>query len=99
MTENALSWRTAGKDLRIESRQRTLSPGFIVIHGNSIGIECTIRDVSDDGARLRVENGYSLPSHFRLKTETDPVGCNCEVVWRKSEEVGIRFTDESGRSV
>lgn len=93
MPKNALSWRTAGADLRIETRQRTLSPGFIVTHGDAIGVECTIRDFSDDGARLRVENGYSLPLHFRLKTETDPAGYYCEVVWRKSEEIGIRFID------
>ena len=91
MPKNALSWRTAGEDLRIEFRQRTLSPGFIVTHGDTTGIGCTIRDFSEDGARLRVESGYSLPLHFKLKTETDPVGYNCEVIWRKSDEVGIRF--------
>ena len=93
MPINALTWRTAGEDLRIETRQRTLSPGFIVTHGETAGIGCTIRDFSDDGARLHVENGYSLPLHFKLKTETDPVGYNCEVIWRKCDEVGIRFID------
>jgi two-component system cell cycle response regulator len=93
MPKNALTWRTAGEDLRIESRKRTLQPGFIITHGDTNGIGCTIRDFSDDGARLRVENGYSLPLHFKLKTETDTVGLSCEVVWRKPEEVGIRFID------
>ena len=93
MPNNALNWRTAGKDLRIESRQRTLSTGFIVTHGNTTGVGCTIRDISEDGARLRVENGYSLPLHFKLKTETEPVEYHCEVVWRKFDEVGIRFID------
>jgi two-component system cell cycle response regulator len=91
MSKNALSWRTAGAELRVETRQRTLSPGFIVTHGDSTGVGCTIRDFSDDGARLRVENGYSLPLHFRLKTETDPAGQSCQIIWRKFEEVGIRF--------
>jgi len=93
MSKNALSWRTAGEDLRIETRQRTLEPGFIITHDGISGVGCTIRDFSDDGARLRVENGYALPLHFRLKTETDPIGHTCEVVWRKPDEVGIRFID------
>ncbi len=93
MSLNALSWRTAGEDQRIEARQHTLEPGFIVTHGDTSGVGCTIRDYSDDGARLRVENGFSLPVHFRLKTKTDPVGCRCVVVWRKPDEVGIRFID------
>jgi len=91
MSKNALSWRTAGADLRIGIRQRTLIPGYIVTHGDTIGAECIIRDFSDDGARLSVENGYSLPLHFRLQTETDRVGHSCEIVWRKSDAVGIRF--------
>ena len=91
MSNIALSWRTAGDDLRIETRQRTLEPGFIVTHSDASGIGCTIRDFSDSGARLRVENGYQLPPTFKLKTETDPVGNHCEVVWRKSDEVGVRF--------
>ncbi len=94
MPNNAMSWRTAGADLRVESRQRTLSPGFIVTRGDTTGVGCTIRDLSDEGARLRVENGYSLPLRFKLKTETDPVGYHCEVIWRKSDEVGIRFIEE-----
>ncbi len=93
MSQNALSWRTAGEDQRIETRQRTLAPGFIVTHGDVSGIECIIRDYSEDGARLRVENGHLLPLHFRLSTETDPVGYECEIVWRKANEVGIRFID------
>lgn len=93
MSNNALSWRTAGEDLRIENRQPTLEPGFIVTHGNTSGVGCTIRDFSDNGARLRVENGYALPLHFKLKSETDLVGYHCVVVWRKFDEVGIRFID------
>ena len=91
MSNNALSWRIAGDELRVETRQRTLEPGFIVTRGDIRGIGCTIRDISEDGARLRVENGHALPLHFTLKTETDPVGYSCEIVWRKSDEVGIRF--------
>ena len=91
MSDNALKWRLSEDDLRIETRRRTLEPGFIVVHGNSSDVGCTIRDFSDSGARLRVENGYLLPPHFILKTETDPVGYHCEIVWRKSDEVGIRF--------
>jgi len=93
MSNNALSWRIAGDELRVETRQRTLEPGFIVTRGDIRGIGCTIRDISDDGARLRLENGYALPLHFTLKTETDPVGFSCEIVWRKFDEVGIRFID------
>jgi len=91
MSNNASNWRIAADELRIETRQRTLEPGFIVAQGDIRGIGCTIRDISGDGARLRLENAYALPLHFTLITETDPVGYSCEIVWRKTDEVGIRF--------
>ncbi len=93
MSQNALNWRNTGTDMRNASRQPIIEPCFIVTHGKKDGVQCTIRDYSECGARLSVENGNALPLHFRLKTAADAEGYRCEVVWRKSEEVGIRFID------
>ena len=93
MSQNALNWRNTGADMRTAPRQQVIEPCFIVTHGETKGVECTLRDFSDCGARLSIENSYALPLHFKLKTPSDPDGFRCEVVWRKSEEVGIRFID------
>ena len=93
MSQIALNWRNTGADMRTAPRQRITEPCFIVTHGKKDGVQCTIRDYSECGARLSVENGYALPLHFRLKTDADPEGFRCEVVWRKSDEIGIRFLD------
>ncbi len=93
MLKNTQNWRITGDELRLEARHRTLIPGVINTYGDGAGIECIIRDFSDDGARLYVENGFSLPLHFKLKTETHAAGYNCQVVWRKFNEVGIRFIE------
>ena len=93
MSQNALNWRNMGADMRTAPRQPIEEPCFIVTHGKKDGVQCTIRDYSEIGVRLNVENGYALPLHFRLTTAADPDGYRCEVVWRKPEEVGIRFID------
>ena len=93
MSQNALNWRNTGADMRTTPRQPIIEPCFIVTHGDTSGVQCTIRNYSECGARLSVENGYALPLHFRLNTAADPDGFRCEVVWRTPEEVGIRFID------
>ena len=79
--------------MRITPREPIIEPCFIVTHSAADGVQCTLRDYSESGARLSVENGYALPLHFKLTTEADPTGYQCEVVWRKVDEVGVRFID------
>ena len=93
MSQNALNWRNTGADMRTAPRQPIIEPCFIVTYGKKDGVQCTLRDYSDNGARLSVENGYALPLHFRLNTAADRDGFRCEVVWRKPKEVGVRFID------
>ena len=93
MSQNSLNWRTTGANIRVKDRQLKVETSFIVTPGDPDGIQCTVRDFSNSGARLRVENGYALPLHFRLKTNGGSNGYRCEIVWRKADEVGVRFVD------
>jgi len=55
-------------------------------------IPCVVRNVSDSGARLRVDGSLSAPDTFELFIELDGSWVACEVVWRIGNEVGVRFT-------
>ena len=79
--------------MRTASRQLAKGPCFIVTHGETDGVQCSIHDYSGRGARLIVESADALPLHFKLYTAADREGIRCAVVWRKSNEVGIRFID------
>ncbi len=48
-------------------------------------------DISSSGARLHIHDPASLPDRFRLRVESEGIDEMCEVVWRREEEIGVRF--------
>jgi len=76
---------------RDERRQRTFRAGMVVINNNTSTISCTIRNLSEHGARLRVEGVFQPPADFTLRTPADKWEARARVVWRKDGELGVRF--------
>jgi PilZ domain len=57
---------------------------------------CWILDISDSGARLNVGAQSNFPDFFTLRvTSTDAVRRSCKLVWRKGNEIGVRFVQPS----
>lgn len=81
----------AENDKRVAPRKRVLKGARIVFNGRSSTMSCTVRDVSDTGARLRVAQGQAVPSQFDLLIDVDGFEAPCTVAWRKGEEVGVTF--------
>ena len=53
---------------------------------------CVVADISDFGARLRVENGKTVPDHFvLLLSASGKPKRKCRVIWRKGAEIGLEF--------
>jgi hypothetical protein len=65
---------------------------------NAVGepINCTIFDLSGHGARLSVAHPLSaIPHSFTLSLFRDgSLERDCEIVWRDSRYIGIKFTSE-----
>jgi PilZ domain len=76
---------------RLAARQRVLKACVIAYSGRHITIAAAVRDVSETGARLRVENGLAIPDTFELLLDLDGLEADCEVTWRKDREIGVRF--------
>lgn len=53
---------------------------------------CVIADISDSGARLRVENADQIPDEFQLllSARANPKR-HCYVVWRTADQIGCQF--------
>lgn len=78
-------------EARMAARRRVLKAGIAASNDRHLTIACTVRDLSDTGARLRADGSLSLPDTFELIIALDGLEANCEVVWRKGSEVGVRF--------
>jgi hypothetical protein len=85
-----------------EERRRSLRKSFShpasLFHADGKPIcGCTLRDISDTGARLRIgeriePGGAQLPPKFILAiSKSGNVFRRCEVVWRGKDEIGVRF--------
>ena len=84
-------------DIRRSSRPRTFKGGELIYDNGRGSRDCTIRDLTSFGARLRFALPYDGPSDVNLQigfgdTKSKPIPC--KVVWRRSNDVGISFDEE-----
>ena len=82
----------SGADRRHE-RKRVLFGGRAIYGDGVFSIQCTIRDISEGGARIAVSRGIQLPQNIFF---LDLKGGTCheaEVVWRDHEawDVGLEL--------
>ena len=80
-------------DSRIEKRSapryRVLKGATIAFGGN--GVECTVRNLSSNGAALDVASPARLPPSFTLVIETDQFIRRCRPVWCSDKRIGVAF--------
>lgn len=73
-------------------RQRVLMRGLIVTNGLSSTTECTIRNLSATGARLRIEGLSSAPDQFELLFLRTGERRRAEVRWQNGSDIGVSFS-------
>lgn len=72
---------------RRQPRRDVADSAHVSFNGTSLG--CLVRNISDDGAAIDVENAAYIPERFRLVT-ADAVH-NCRLVWIKQNRIGVAF--------
>jgi PilZ domain len=80
---------------RRSPRQRRLNGAKIVFNNNASVIECVVRDVSPEGARLLVASPVGIPDFFELRIDRNGNGerHRSKVVWRSHDRIGVIFLD------
>jgi len=78
-------------DRRLAQRRRVLKGGIVAFNDHYSSLPCTVRDISDTGARLRIDGSINAPVRFDLIIEIDGLEVPCEVVSRKGSEIAVRF--------
>jgi hypothetical protein len=75
---------------RRKPRLRTFKGGAI-LYGTSVAIDCIIRNMSDTGAAIEVQNPARIPDDFTLLIKPELIKRDCHVVWRTAERIGVRL--------
>lgn len=80
-------------DRRYHSRNAVRRPGQIS-YGASRPLVCSIRNVSQRGAKIEVPGATWIGYAFDLRDVMTGVARKCSVVWRHDIELGVRFVDK-----
>lgn len=78
------------KDNRDTQRHRTLKGAKIVLNEGFSTFSCTVRNMSDTGAKLIVQSIVGVPKRFELALD-DGRRFQCETAWHTEKEIGVRF--------
>jgi hypothetical protein len=81
--------KPTGERRRI-ARNRVLNGAHIIFKGGAAAIDCTVRNLSDEGACLKVASPVGIPNTFELALDRTSVR-PCRVTWRKATQIGIGF--------
>ena len=90
---------TAGVEVpsipRRAERVRTILGARAVFNGGRSSIDCQIRNISDLGARLTLNEGLSLPGTFELEIPSRNKSHKVLLRWRTKDAAGVQFVDDA----
>ena len=84
----------AEENKRVAKRSRVLKGAKLVNMNNWSLVDCTIRDMSETGARLICGDQVAVANVFRFHVPSDNTIQQARVVWRRGELLGIEFIGE-----
>ncbi len=75
---------------RAVPRHRVLKRGTLAFNGGG-GLDCTVRNLSQHGARLDISSPIGVPEVFTLVIENDHFMRRCRAVWSSEQRIGVAF--------
>jgi hypothetical protein len=84
-------------ETRTALRQRALLSGKLANHDGSITVDCTIKDLSETGARIVIPRGRYIPSHVFLVHSRSTLVIEAEISWTKPPQYGLKFVRSFAR--
>ena len=71
-------------------RHRVLKHGTLAFDGGG-GLDCTVRNISSNGARIDLASPVGVPESFTLVIEADQFMRRCHAVWSSEQRMGVAF--------
>jgi hypothetical protein len=81
-------------DKRGSRRARSLLKGQVIFNNRHSILDCTIRDISETGARIAFAHPLDIPEEFELNIPKKGSTARASVVWSNGPEHGIIFIRE-----
>ena len=76
---------------RSTQRQRSYLAGHIVLNKRFSTIDCVVRDISPDGAKIEVSDTIPLPGTFELIVRHRGDSRCARLIWHDQNRIGVVF--------
>lgn len=80
---------------RAHPRHKAFITGRIYFNNRLSSMDCILREVSEQGARLEFSESVALPDVFELYLPNKDEYFRARVIWRKGHDIGITWTPET----
>jgi PilZ domain len=84
---------------RKQLRSRTLLGGVISFNRRRSTLDCSVRNLSDAGARIEFDNTALLPDTFDLTIGRKETTFRASMIWRTQTAAGVQFTEAHASGV
>jgi hypothetical protein len=78
---------------RVAPRQKSFLRGCIYFNNRRSVLDCLIRDLTDEGARIIFSHAVNVPDIVELYIPQREQTLRAHVKWRRGDDVGLDFTD------
>ena len=76
---------------RASARRRVCYGAKIAVGSALAPIEVLVRNISDEGAAVRVLGGRLLPNPFQLTVDRAGIARSAHIVWKNGDDIGVSF--------
>ena len=80
---------------RIAPRKKSFLRGCIYFNNRRSSVDCLIRDISEQGARLIFSSTIAIPDVVDLYVPQKEQTLRAHVQWRHGDEIGVAFPEEA----
>jgi len=85
---------------RISARQKSFLQGRILFNNRRSSVDCLVRDISEQGAKLKFSEAVAVPEVVELYIPNKDETYRARIQWRVGEDVGVAFgPDEASPSL
>jgi hypothetical protein len=79
------------QDRRAVTRHKSFLQGRIYFNNRRSSVDCLIRDISEQGARLKISDAITTPEAIELHIPNKDETYRAKVIWRAHDEMGVTF--------
>lgn len=86
-------------DKRSSDRIRTFLRAQIIFNNRMTTIECIVKNIAPDGARVALDETIAVPTEFELYIPQRGRSYHAHLVWRDADSIGVDFVLPQATSV